>query len=470
MRIAILSYEYPPETGFGGIGTYSYYQAHALARLGHDVHVFAGSQSPQRRTYRDGNVTVTRWRSVGIVERLAPNASRLGLHWSQNRLQTAANSLAAVRRELQRGRFDVVEMPECGGEGALLNHMFGLPTVVRIHSPAELIMRTYPTKASDRALTSAVERLGISGARVITACSHWVAEEVRRRMGIDRPITVIPNGIDLSLFDQDQGINAQERFSIPRDRVRIFFANRLEERKGIHVVRDLMAPVLQKHPEAQFLLAGADPSDVVARELKPTLAAMGREDALLHLGKLTLPEVRACLKQSDIFLLPSLWENAPYSLLEAMSAGKPVVASDCGGVPEILRHEIDGIVVPTGNAQAFVRGLSRLIGDAKLRLRLGQSARSRIEARFTDEHVARRSLELYEWALGAPQSGPSRGHLQSSVALGPDNWFQAWWLRNSSSQERPTFDPSFCEVGLAELDFAHAVSARIYWAGPARSA
>ena len=468
MRIAILSYEYPPETGFGGIGTYSYYQAHALARLGHDVHVFAGSQSPQRRTYRDGNVTVTRWRSVGLVERMIPGADRMGLHWAKNRLQTAANSIAALRAELKHGSFDVVEMPECGGEGALLNHLIDLPTVVRLHSPAELIMQTYPTGAPDRMLTAVVERLGISGARTITACSHWVANEVRSRMGIKRPISVIPNGIDLSLFDQDQGIDASKKFSIPSDRLRIFFANRLEERKGIHVVRDVMEPVLRKHPEALFVLAGADPDDVVGRELKPLLAKHGLEHGLQHLGKLTLPEVRACLKQSDVFMLPSIWENAPYSLLEAMSAGKAVVASDCGGVPEILRHEIDGIVAPTNDAAAFARALDRLLSDEKLRLRLGHSARSRVEARYTDEHVARRSLEVYEWALGAGPSLPGPKRLHPSVALGPQNWFQAWWLRNSSSQEQPTFDQAFAEVSLAELDFAHAVSARMWWSGPAR--
>ena len=468
MRIALISYEYPPETGFGGIGTYTYYHAHALARLGHEVHVFAGTTSAQRRSYRDGNVRVTRWRSVGIVERLVPAADRLGLHWAKNRLQNAANSLAALRRELVRGRFDVVEMPECGGEGAFVNHLLGLPTVVRLHSPSELIMPTYPTKASDRMLTAIVERLGLSGARVVTSCSHWLANEVRVRMGIDRPISVIPNGIDLALFDQDEGIDASSRFGVPRDRLRIFFANRLEERKGIHVVRDLLAPVLQQHPDAVFVLAGADPSGIVARELQPMLAERGLQGGLVHVGKLTLPEVRACLKQTDIFLLPSIWENAPYSLLEAMSAGKAIVASDCGGVPEILRNDVDGLIARTGDAQSFARALNRMLGDANLRLRLGQSARARVEARFTDEHVARRSLELYEWALGAPAALRTAGGQQAQVVLGPENWFQAWWLRHGSPMERPAVDPGFAEVGLAELDFAHVLSARLYWSGSGR--
>jgi glycosyltransferase involved in cell wall biosynthesis len=469
MRIALISYEYPPETGFGGIGTYTYYQAHALARLGHKVHVFAGTQSAQRRTYRDGNVTVTRWRSVGFVERLVPRADLLGLHWFKNRLQNASNSLSALRRELQHGRFDVVEMPECGAEGALLNHVFDLPTVVRLHSPAELIMPTYPTRASDRVLTAIVERLGLTGARAITSCSHWLAKEVRSRLRIDRPISVIPNGIDLALFDQDDGIDAVERFGLPRDRVRIFFANRLEERKGIHVVRDLLLPVLQRHPEAMFVLAGADPNGIVARELQPMLAAHGLQHGLVHVGKLTLPEVRACLKQTDVFLLPSIWENAPYSLLEAMAAGKAIVASDCGGVPEILRHDVDGLVARTGDAASFARALHRLLADGALRLRFGQSARARVEARFTDEHVARRSLETYEWALGAPAARRSAGGVQPSIQLGPDNWFQAWWMRGGSPSERPELDPAFEQVGLAELDFAQALLKRLYWSGRGRS-
>src|SRR5262245_52340706 len=150
MRIALLSYEYPPETGFGGIGTYTYYHAHALARLGHEVHVFAGTLMPERRTYREGDVTVNRLRMRGFVERLAPGLNDLGLHWFQNRVLAAANSHSALRRALRKGRFDVVEMPECGGEGALLNHLLDLPTVVRLHSPAELIMPIYGSKAGDR--------------------------------------------------------------------------------------------------------------------------------------------------------------------------------------------------------------------------------------------------------------------------------------------------------------------------------
>jgi glycogen synthase len=463
MRIALISYEYPPETGFGGIGTYTHSHARALSRLGHEVHVFAGTQLAERHTYRDGSVTVTRHRNVGFVERLLPKLDRRGLYWFKNRLQNAANSFSALRRELKNSKFDVVEMPECGGEGALINHCLDLPTVVRLHSPAELIMESYSTKRADRVLTSMVERLGMSGARVISSCSNWLAQEVRQRGLTDKPITVIPNGIDLSIFDQDEGIDIHERFGVPRDRLKIFFANRLEPRKGIHVVRDMLVPVLQRHPQVTFVLAGADPNEIVARELRPMLEKLGLADRLVHVGRIPLQEVRACLKQCDIFLLPSIWENAPYSLLEAMSAGKAIVASDCGGVPEMVRHEIDGIIAPTGDAGAFVRAIDRLQND-QLRARLGRSARARVEARFTDDLVARRSVEFYQWALGAPSGDTLSTLVRPEVALGPENWFQAWWIREAETGEPPSVGPGFQELGLDELAFVQAVAARTYWA------
>ena len=97
MRIALISYEYPPETGFGGIGTYTHCHARALSRLGHEVHVFAGADHSERRTYRDGNVAVTRLRKVGLVERLLPSAPARGLSWFHNRVQNASNAFAALR-------------------------------------------------------------------------------------------------------------------------------------------------------------------------------------------------------------------------------------------------------------------------------------------------------------------------------------------------------------------------------------
>lgn len=473
MRIALLSYEYPPETGYGGIGTYTYYQAHALSRLGHEVHVFAGSPEPEFSTRMDGNVRVTRFHRYTPVERLMPGLGDLGLDWFKNRVMTGTDMMRAVGRELRRGRFDVIEMPECGGEGSLLNAAWDLPTVVRFHSPAELIMSTYPTKRWDRLMTAWIERLGIRGARALSSCSLWLADEVREKLEIESPITVIPNGIDLRRFDESGHVDVHDRFDLPRDHVKILFANRIEPRKGIHVVRDLLVPVLGSHGDVTLVLAGADHSGYIERELMPIAREHGFEDRIRPVGQLDLKDVRACVKQCEIFLLASIWENAPYSLLEAMSAGAGIVASDCGGVPEMIRHGIDGLIARTENADDFARALDRMIRQSSLRDRLGRSARQRAEARYSADRVALRSVEFYEWAVGS--SARSTRRLREDDAsvptleIGCDNWYQVWWLRGDSAGPTPVFArdadgrPALAQLGSAALAFVHSLLARVYW-------
>ena len=480
MRIALLSYEYPPETGFGGIGTYTYYHAHALSRLGHEVHVFAGSQQPGRTTRDDDGVTVTRFHRYTPTSRLLPHLDRDGLGWFKNRVMTATDMARSLGRELEAQAFDVIEMPECGGEGALLGSAWKHPTVVRFHSPAELIMPTYATKRWDRMMTAWVERVGIRGARALSSCSLWLAEEVRERMGIHEPITVIPNGIDLRRFDESGNVDIHERFGLPADKTKIFFANRLEPRKGIHVVKDLIEPILTAHPDAMFVLAGDDNVGYFEREIAPLSKALGVEDRVRALGKLPLTDVRACVKQCDVFLLASTWENAPYSLLEAMSAGAGIVASDCGGVPEMLRHGIDGLIARTENASDFARALDRMLGQKGLRERLGRSARQRAEARYSADRIAQRSVDFYQWSIGAnPGLAPRRRQAKhaATLELGPRNWFQAWWLRGDSGGEAPRLardeagEALLAGVEAPALAFVVSLLARVYWqvAGKANS-
>lgn len=467
MRIALLSYEFPPETGFGGIGTYTFYQSRALAKLGHDVHVFAGSDKPARWTYRQGGVTVTRWRQDAFLRRALEPAERHRWRWFWSRAANARNFYASLRRALASGRFDAIEAPECGAEGLLVNHLLDLPTVVRFHSPAELIMGMYPTTAMDRRLTAMAERIAISGARALSSPTRWLAEEVRSRMGVRRPIEVIPYGIDLDLFDAVSEVDVDRRFRIPANRLLVLFAGRLERRKGIHLIREILPEVLRRNDRVSFLLAGEDEGGYSEAEVIPFL----REEKLLHavhfLGRVESKAVRALMKRADILLLTSLWENLPYACLEAMAAGKPIVASDCGGIPELLRHEVDGLLAATGNPSSYVDHLHRLLSDEALRRRLGESARRRVEERFTDLEVARRSLLFYEHALGAPSPRRSATAPAEGV-LGPDTWFEAWWMRRGAEPTGPRLEPQggespLTQIPLPSLGFVRAVLSRAYF-------
>ncbi len=395
MKIALLSFEYPPETGFGGIGTYTWYHARALVKLGHEVHVLAGATAPTplRTTEHDG-VVVHRHRADGAMTRTVGLLARRRMWWTKNRLETAWSMYRGLRRLERDHRFDVIEMPECGGEGVLLNRLTDTPTVVRFHSPAELIMPFYDVVPADTRWCARAERIGISGATRLTSCSRFLADEVHAKLGEARPIEVVPNGIDVALFDAADQLDFRRRFAIPAGRPMIFFAGRMEPRKGVHLLPEILVPLLERH-EVAVVLAGDDLFHHVRDTLEPALAGHRLRGSFHYLGKLDQVAIRSGVCQSDVFLLPSLWENCPYSCLEAMAAGRAIVASNQGGMPELIEDGVSGLLAESGVAESYLERLECLIGDADLRQRLGAAARRRVGEHFTDVTVARRAVTAY---------------------------------------------------------------------------
>ena len=332
---------------------------------------------------------------MGWVQRLG----RHRLWWSQNRLENAVSMYDGLKELARRQQFDVIEMPECGAEGLLINHLMRSPTVVKFHSPAYLIMPTYDVRRADHIVCSVVEQLALLGASAFTSASRFLADEVRRKLKIRRGVRVVPNGIDLDQFDRSDMIDARATFSLSRDRPIVFFSGRMEKRKGIHLCAEIVTRILERY-DVEFVFAGQDLFQYVSGTLLPSLKGKQLRGRCTYLGKLELHEVRSCLRQAEIFLLPSLWENCPYSCLEAMAAGRAIVCSDAGGLPELIQDGENGLLARTGDPGSFVGALERLIADRPLRDRLGAAARRTVERSFRDVDIARRSIECYQQCIG----------------------------------------------------------------------
>ncbi|MCU0865152.1 MAG: glycosyltransferase family 4 protein [Planctomycetes bacterium] len=410
MNILLLSFEYPHETGFGGIGTYTWYHARALVRLGHRVHVLAGANAPtDLRVEEHDGVVVHRYRADDAQMRRIEGLGARHLWWTRHRLGNAWSFLHGVDRLAERHAFDVIEAPDCGGEAALVAPLRAIPTVVKFHSPARLIMRYYDVRPEDIVFTGLVERMAIEAAVGHTSCSAGAAAQIRDEMDFRRPIEVVANGIDLALFDADETVDVRERHGIPRDVPMVLFSGRMEGRKGIDQCPPIVLRLLERQRVA-VVFAGDDLFGYVTRQFQPLLAGRDLRGSVHFLGRVPLADARALARACDVFWMPSRWEGCPYACLEAMAARRAVVASRGAGMPELVVDGDTGLLADLHDAAAQVEALERLLEDPALRGRMGEAARRRIQRHYTDTAIAAQSVDHYRHCLqGAHERPPARG-------------------------------------------------------------
>lgn len=179
----------------------------------------------------------------------------------------------------------------------------------------------------------------------------------------------------------------------------ILSVSRLAHQKGIDLMVDVVKRVTQKRPNVKFVVAGGGPQeDLVGGWAK----SAGVEDKITFLGPIeTIP---LHLAASDVFLLTSRWEALPISIVEAFRAGLPVVATDCGGVRELVDDQV-GALLEVGDVQGTADVLIQLADDADLRNAKGRAALSLSQQdRFDPEHVHKQFEALYAEMLGHPKT------------------------------------------------------------------
>ncbi|HYB22266.1 MAG TPA: glycosyltransferase [Solirubrobacteraceae bacterium] len=164
--------------------------------------------------------------------------------------------------------------------------------------------------------------------------------------------------------------------------------------KGLETLIDAAPRLLAAHPRAQLAIWGEGPD---LKALRARAAAQGIADAVHFLGPTTQP--LAVLRGAAIFVHPSWAESFPYAILEAMSVGAPIVASDVGGIPEALTAGESGLLVPAGEVDGLAGALLQLLDDPARAQRLGACARSRLEREFTRASMVAGVLGVYDEAL-----------------------------------------------------------------------
>lgn len=206
-----------------------------------------------------------------------------------------------------------------------------------------------------------------------------------------RRISVIYSAIDLERFRPSlDGSALREELKINADTPLIGMVGRLEPEKGYPFFLEAARLLRERVPAVRFVIAG---KGSLENSLKQQARELGLEDTVVFLD--FRPDVPSIVAALDVFVLSSLAEGLGTSALEALAMAKPVVASAVGGLPESVRHEETGLLVPPRDPAALAEGILRLLKDKALAHRLGQAGRRLMEAEFNQETLARKTLEVY---------------------------------------------------------------------------
>jgi glycosyltransferase involved in cell wall biosynthesis len=224
-----------------------------------------------------------------------------------------------------------------------------------------------------------------------------VSHETRRlhltHLGRDpRKCVVVPNCVDLARFSpRAPSPSLYRELGLDPGQPVVGTVSRLHEaRKGIAHFLDMAAAVAQVRPDARFIIVGDGP---LRPALQDQATALGLSEKVIFTGE--RQDIPALLAAMHVFVMPSLYEGGPYTVLEAMAMGKPVVATPVGLVPDAVEHGITGFLAPPGDGAALAQAVLPLLADDDLARRLGRAARSKVAAGFSLDAMLNGVIDVY---------------------------------------------------------------------------
>lgn len=283
-----------------------------------------------------------------------------------------------------------------GPPAALAARAFGRPLVISLHGSDIYLAERHWSMA----LASA---LAFRSAAAVTACSSDLHSRGLLLGAVPARSCVIPYGVDPQQFRPDEAARATVRaeLGLGDGAPLVIGLGRLVAKKGFGVLIDAWPAVLRHHPGALLVIVGYGD---LREQLEQQVAGLGLGGRVHFSGQLERQRAAAYVSAADVFALPIVREGVdglPNVLLEAMGAGRPVVASRVAGVPDVIDDGVHGLIVPERDPEALAAALVRLIDDRDLAERLGKAARDRIERELTWERTAERFEGVFRGAVGS---------------------------------------------------------------------
>jgi alpha-maltose-1-phosphate synthase len=376
VRVALMTREWPPDV-YGGAGVHVEFLARELSRLVDlDVEAFGGHPA---WTKLDDAHSVLRVLSTDLS--IAASVAHVDVAHSHTWYANFAGHVAKL--------------------------LYGIPHVMTSHSLEPLRPWKAEQLGGGYAVSSWVERAAIEAADAVIAVSRGMRADVLTaypQVDPDR-VHVVHNGIDTELFSPQPAQEVLDRLGVDASRPIVGFVGRITRQKGLpHLLR----AAGRLPAEAQLVLCASSPDEPgIAEEVSSAIAALQetRSGVIWANEQLPRPELIALLSAASVFVCPSVYEPLGIVNLEAMACGTAVVASDVGGIPEVVADGETGILVPYDAKdegafeQSLADAITQLVNDPARAKAMGEAGRRRAVTEFGWDRIARQTVEIYSSVL-----------------------------------------------------------------------
>lgn len=393
MKICFLSFEYPPFI-IGGAGTYAKHLCRELAKIGHKVYVISSGTAPKPSLSTENGVTVYR---IPIINK---TFLKMPSYWL--RLKKYYKII-----EKECGGFDILHS-NVTSDLTLTKKTIKTPRVVTIHHSAHItFMITNPSLKelilnpnSETGLAAFLEKKlidfdkkSIEKADKIITVSNFVKQNLISIYKLpDSKISVIYNGIHPEDYEcpENEVWKIKSMLNITNQPA-ILFVGRLEPRKGVHLLLKAFKLIL-KHKKCKLIITGSGKQNLFKKLAK----SLNVEKQTIFTGYVSNTTLKKLYNACNVLVIPSLFEGFSITALEAMAAGKPIVASNIGGIPEIIKDGVHGKLVDPRKTEDLAEALMLFIDNPKLAEEIGEKNKKYVAENFKWEKTAKLTEKIYE--------------------------------------------------------------------------
>jgi glycosyltransferase involved in cell wall biosynthesis len=394
VNVCFVTPEYFPISG--GTGAYVYYLSHSLQKLGHNVHVVARHSEDSEDIFHGIN-----------VHYIKGTGNALTRYWSFAR--SAAKKIEELNKQIG---LDIIHanlplvpsfaIPNNASKAlvcAVHSTWKGEAIVTKQSNPKELNPNEKMMLRFNRVLRRYETQL-MKRSDALIAVSKYTVDELTDLYGIEEEkIHVIYNGVDIDKFKpRPDRMELRQEFGLEEDKKVVLFVGRLYHRKGLEILLRSIPPVLEEYKDVKFAISGTGFKQK-EESLRSLAKELDIEDHVTFLGYVPDEKLPDLYSSSDIFVLPAIYENFPFAILEAQATALPVISTKVGGIPEFLVDNENGFVIDPGDSTQLTQKVLNLLQNPKHAKEMGKHGRELIEKKLSWRIITGQVIDLYHKLL-----------------------------------------------------------------------